>query len=71
MVPNASLLRIPDMVPTKLEWIADGGDGWETLLRDSADGRLWKRFYPHGERWICLDRSWQFLFARPDRIPSL
>lgn len=49
MVPDASLLRIRSMVATKLEKIADGGGGWETLFRDRADGQLWERFYPSGE----------------------
>src|SRR6185437_9775580 len=49
MVPDAALLRIRDMISTKLERIADAAGGWETLFRDRADGRLWERFYPHGE----------------------
>jgi hypothetical protein len=49
MVADPKLQRIHEMIATKLEKIADAGGGWETLFKDRSNGRLWERFYPHGE----------------------
>jgi Immunity protein 27 len=49
MVPDATLLRIREMIVSKLERMADAEGGWETLFRDRTNGRLWERFYPLGE----------------------
>jgi len=43
--------RIKWLVEEVLEKIAfsEKYGAWETLFRDPADGRLWERYYPHGE----------------------
>lgn len=48
-VSDASVLRIRALICTELEKIATTSGGWETLYRDTTDGRLWELFYPHSE----------------------
>ena len=43
--------RIEWLTENVLEKLANSREfgAWETLFRDPEDGRLWERFYPHGE----------------------
>ena len=42
--------RIHWLIENRLELLATDPSGWESLYRDSRDGRLWERTYPHSER---------------------
>jgi len=44
---DAICKRIERLVSEALELLARSRDGWETLYRDPADGRLWERTYPN------------------------
>ena len=41
--------RITWLIEHRLEQLSTSSDGWETLYRDPADGRLWRRTYPQSE----------------------
>jgi len=41
--------RIKILTENYLEKIGTDSTGWETLFRDSEDGRLWKLTYPQSE----------------------
>ena len=43
---DATCLRIDRLVSGVLERLGKSSDGWETLYRDPADGRLWEHTYP-------------------------
>jgi hypothetical protein len=49
MAAGPSVLRIRALIDTELEKIGTASGGWETLYRDSRDGRFWELFYPDGE----------------------
>jgi immunity protein 27 of polymorphic toxin system len=41
--------RIRVLAAEQLVRLASSADGWDTLYRDPADGRLWELTYPHSE----------------------
>ncbi len=41
--------RIEWLIAERLQRLAGANDGWDSLYRDPADGRLWELTYPHGE----------------------
>jgi hypothetical protein len=41
--------RIDELVSQHLVQLARAADGWSTLYRDPADGRLWEHFFPNGD----------------------
>ena len=49
VTPDATCRRIESLVAAHLDEVARSADGWSTLFRDPADGRLWERTYPQGE----------------------
>jgi len=46
---DATCERIEWLTSSYLEKIANSGGGWETLFRNSDDGRYWERTYPMGD----------------------
>ena len=49
IVGDATEQRIEWLTAQKLKRVASDSSGWETLYRDSRDGRLWELTYPQGE----------------------
>lgn len=47
VVGDPTSLRINRLVSEVLERLAKSPDGWDTLYRDPADGRLWEHTYPN------------------------
>jgi len=47
--PNGTCKRIEWLVEDRLEKICTDPSGWDLLLRDPRDGRLWERTYPQSE----------------------
>jgi Immunity protein 27 len=45
-VADATCDRVNELVRAHLKQLA--ANGWDTLLRDPADGRLWELTYPQG-----------------------
>ena len=43
---DATAKRIESLVRDRLVYVGVTADGWDTLYRDPADGRLWEHFYP-------------------------
>ncbi len=62
---NAAADRIQALLASgSLERVATANEGWSTLYRDSADGRLWELTYPQSElhgggppvlRWVTAE----------------
>jgi hypothetical protein len=48
-VADEKTRRIEELRRSELVELAKSADGWDTLLRDPADGRLWELTYPSSE----------------------
>jgi hypothetical protein len=46
VVADETCHRIDRLVHSHLEVLKKGADGWEVLLRDPDDGRLWELTFP-------------------------
>ena len=46
---DATTKRIESLVRDRLIRVGVTADGWDTLYRDPADGRLWELIYPQSE----------------------
>ena len=49
MAEDEVCVRIRVLTESELQRIAKTKDGWETLYRDSSDGRYWELTYPRSE----------------------
>ena len=49
VIADANCLRIQELVATQLQQLARSVDGWSSLYRDPADGRLWEHTHPQSE----------------------
>lgn len=49
MVADENTKRIEELRKSQLSEVAKSADGWDTLLRDPSDGRLWELTYPSSE----------------------
>lgn len=49
VVADETARRIDSLIARTLTRLAATPDGWSTLYRDAADGRLWERTYPQSE----------------------
>lgn len=47
VVADATCKRIETLVEQILQKVAVDKSGWDTLYRDSEDGRYWELTYPH------------------------
>jgi hypothetical protein len=49
VIADDTCRRIEWLVAQRLERVATDPSGWETLLRDRRDGRLWEQTFPKSE----------------------
>jgi immunity protein 27 of polymorphic toxin system len=49
MIEDEASRRIKKLVREELKSVAKASNGWDSLFRDPADGRLWELTYPSSE----------------------
>jgi Immunity protein 27 len=48
-IADENTKRIEELRRSELVEVASSADGWDTLLRDPSDGRLWELTYPSSQ----------------------
>ena len=49
VVADKTCRRIAELIKNHLVKLGHDSSGWNTLYRDSSDGRFWELIYPQGE----------------------